>query len=217
VLSGADVAAVEARIRAFEARTSAEAVTAIVERSDRYHGLRWRAFALGVALAAFFIVLIDVLRPDWTTPHAILFAVATILGTGLACALLATLWPPFERLFLQHERAEAEARQRARSLFLARELFATPNRNAVLLLVSRFERSAVVFGDTAYAGRVSAGEWQAIVDAMTPPLRSGDVRLAFTAGLDALEALLVEKGFRGDGTSRNALPDRPLEPEANDE
>jgi uncharacterized membrane protein len=103
VLSDADVAAVEARIRAFEARTSAEAVTAIVERSDRYHGLRWRAFALGVALAAFFVVLIDVLRPDWTTPHAILFAVATILGTGLACALLATLWPPDP--YARHTRA----------------------------------------------------------------------------------------------------------------
>ena len=75
----------------------------------------------------------------------------------------------------------------------------------------------MVFGDTAYAGHVSAGEWQAIVDAMTPPLRSGDVRLAFTAGLDALEALLVEKGFRDDGAPRNGLPDRPLEPKADDE
>jgi putative membrane protein len=217
VLSDADVAAIEARIRAFEARTGAEAVTAIVERSDRYHGLRWRAFALGVALAALFVILLDILLPDWMTARAILYAVATILGSGLAFALLATLWPAFERLFLQRERAEAEACQRARSLFLARDLFATPNRNAVLLLVSRFERSAVVFGDTAYAGRVSAGEWQAIVDAMTPPLRSGDVRRAFTAGLDALEAVLVEKGFRGDGNARNALPERPLEPKADDE
>lgn len=217
MLQDADVAAIEARIRAFEARTGAEAVTAIVDRSDHYHGLRWRAFALGVALAALLVVVLELLRPDWMTAHAILVAAATILGAGLACALLATMFPAFERLFLQRERAEAEARARARSLFLARELFATPERNGVLLLVSRFERAAVVFGDTAYAGRVDAGEWQAIVDAMTPPFREGDIRRAFTVGLDALESLLVARGFRGDGGPGNVLPDRPLEAKADDE
>ena len=217
MLTDADVAAIEARIRAFEARTGAEAVTAVVSRSDRYHGLRWRAFAVGVALAAFAVVLADILRPDWMHAHAILFAVATILGAGLACALLATISPAFERLFLQRERAEAEARQRAKALFLANELFATPDRNAVLLLASRYERVAVVLGDRAYNGRVSAAEWKGIVDAMTPPFGTGDARAAFSAGLDALEALLVAKGFRGDGTARNALPDRPLEPKVDDE
>jgi uncharacterized membrane protein len=217
VLADADVAAIEARIRAFEARTGVEAVTAVVPRSDRYHGLRWRAFAFGVALAALAVVLADILRPDWLHAYAILFAVATILGAGLACALLATVSPAFERLFLQRERAEAEARQRATALFLAHDLFATPSRNAVLLLASRYERVAVVLGDRAYDGRVTAGEWKGIVDAMTPPFASGDALAAFTAGLDALEALLVAKGFRGDGTARNALPDRPLEPKADDE
>lgn len=217
MLTDADVAVIEARIRAFEARTGAEAVTAVVPRSDRYHGLRWRAFAVGVAVAALAVVVADILRPDWMHAHAILFAVATILGAGLACALLATISPAFERLFLQRERAEAEARQRATALFLANELFATPDRNAVLLLASRYERVAVVLGDRAYDGRVSATEWKGIVDAMTTPFATGDARAAFTAGLDALEALLVTKGFRGDGTARNALPDRPLEPKVDDE
>ena len=65
MLSDDDVAAIEARIRAFEARTGTEAVTALVDRSDHYHGLRWRAFALGVALAAPAVIVADLLRPDW--------------------------------------------------------------------------------------------------------------------------------------------------------
>lgn len=211
-LSDDDIAGIEARIRAFEARTGAEAVTAVVDRSDRYHGLRWRAFALGAALAALAVILADLLRPDWIHAHAVLFAVAAVLIGGLACALLATAWPAFERLFLQRVRAEAEALQRAKTLFLARELFATPSRNGVLLFASRFERVAVVYGDRAYEGRVAPHEWQRVVDAMTPPFQQGDTRGAFTAGLDALESLLVAKGFRGDGTARNALPDRPFEP-----
>src|SRR4029450_5430117 len=125
-LSDDNVAAIAARIRAFEARTGAEAVTAVVDRSDHYHGLRWRAFALGVAVAAPTGILADLLRPDWIHAHAVLFA-------GLACALLATAWPAFERLFLQRVRAEAEALQRAKALFLARELTATASGNGVVL------------------------------------------------------------------------------------
>jgi putative membrane protein len=208
-----DLAAIEARIRAFEARTGVEAVAAVVERSDRYHGLRWRAFAAGTSLAAFGVVVADLLRPDWTGAHAVLITAITILATGLACALLATFSRPFERLFLQRERAEAEARQRAKALFLERELFATPERSAVLLFASRYERVAVVMGDRGFDGRVSAAEWEATVAAMTASFRDGDAAAAFTAGLDALEALLAGKGFRGEGGTRNVLSDRPLEPD----
>jgi putative membrane protein len=208
----ADLAAIEARIRAFEARTGAEAVAAVVARSDRYHGLRWRAFALGASIAALAAVAFDLARPDWTAAHASLATAIAILATGLLGALLATFTPDFERLFLSRERAEAEVRQRARSLFLERDLFATPGRNAVLLLASRYERVAVVLGDRAYDGHIDSADWQGIVDAMTPPFRTGQEALAFAAGLDALEALLAEKGFRSDGTTRNVLPDRPLEP-----
>jgi len=210
-VTDAELYAVEARIRAFEASTGAEAVAAVIERSDHYHGLRWRAFAFGASVAALFAVAFDVGRPDWTAAHSSLVTAVAILATGLACTVFATFVPSFERLFLQRERAEAEVRQRARSLFLERELFATPGRNAVLLLASRYERAAVALGDRAYDGRVDSGEWQQVVDAMTPPLRAGQEALAFSAGLDALGALLVEKGFVSDGTTRNVLSDRPFE------
>lgn len=210
-LTGAGLAAVEARIRAFEARTGVEAVAAVVDRSDRYHGLRWRAFAFGAAVAALATVVADFARPDWTGAHASLLTAVAILAAGLACGLLATLAPPVARLFLDRERAEAEARQRAQALFLERALFATPGRNAVMLFASRYERVAVALGDRGYDGRVDAAEWQGVVDAMMPPFREGDVVRAFEAGLDALEALLVAKGFRGDGTVRDTLPDRPIE------
>ena len=85
-MTGPDLAAIEARIRAFESRTGVEAVAAVVDRSDRYHGLRWRAFAVGTSLAALGVVTADVLRPDWTGAHAALVTAVTILAAGLACA-----------------------------------------------------------------------------------------------------------------------------------
>src|SRR6185369_15067943 len=124
-------------------------------------------------------------------------AAVTILAAGLVFALAATLSPAFARLFLQRDRAEGEARQRASAMFLERELFATPARNAVLLFVSRYERVVVVLGDKAYAGRVDASDWQRIVAAMTAKLHDRDPRAAFETGLAELETLLVTKGFRG--------------------
>jgi putative membrane protein len=212
-VSPVDLAAVEARIRAFEARTGVEAVAAVVQRSDRYHGLRWRAFAAGASLAALAAVVSDLLRPDWTGAHVALVTAVTVLAAGLACGLLATFSRSFERLFLQRERAEAEARQRAKALFLERELFATPDRTGVLLFASRYERVAVVIGDRGYDGRVAEAEWESVVRTMTMPFRDGNAAAAFTAGLDALEALLAAKGFHGDRHARNVLPDRPLEPD----
>lgn len=211
LLSVNATAALEARIRAVEAATGVEIVAAVVECSDRYHGLRWRAFALGAALAGLVVVIEDLARPTWTSTHAALFAVVAILGTGLAFALAATTWPAVARLFLQRERAESEARQRASAMFLERELFATPQRNAVLLFASRFEHVVVVLGDKAYADRITSAQWQGIVDAMTRRLRSGGVREAFEAGLADLESLLLATGFRGDGTAGNVLPNRPFQ------
>ncbi len=82
LLTRAEADAVEARVRAIEATTGAQVVVAIVGRSDVYHGLRWRAFAFGAALAAFVLVASDLLRPDWITALAALFDALAILGGG---------------------------------------------------------------------------------------------------------------------------------------
>jgi uncharacterized membrane protein len=211
MLAPADAAAIEARIRAVESRTGAQVVVALVERTDRFHGLRWRAFALGASMAALATVLADVLRPDWVTSHTAIVTAAIIIGAGLSCAALATVWPRFERLFLSFTRAQAEVRQRADSLFLERECFATTQRNAVLLVAGRFERAMAVVGDVAYRGRIDDGEWQAVVDATTAGLAAGNARAAFIAGLDRLESLLVAKGFVAYGAAHDELPDAPLE------
>jgi len=98
-------------------------------------------------------------------------------------------------------------------MFLSRELFATPHRDAVLILVAELERVVVIVPDVAYRGRVSAAEWQGIVERMTPRLAAGRVREAFGEGLAALQALLVAKGFAPeDGASH--LPDRFVRGEA---
>src|SRR5258706_6944913 len=100
-LTKAEATAVEERVRAIEAATGAQVVVAIVRRSDVYHGLRWRAFAFGAALAALALVASDLLRPDWITPHAALVHALTILGGAALLALAAQFSPSLPRPFLQ--------------------------------------------------------------------------------------------------------------------
>jgi putative membrane protein len=213
-LSAVEAAAIEARVKALEARGGAQVVAAVVERSDVYHGLRWRAFAAAVSLAGLGVVLADELRPTWRTEHAILFVLALVLGAGAAAALAATLLPGFARFFLEPLRADAAVQRQAASLFLKQELFGTRGRNALLILASSFERRSAVYADSGLKQRVSDDAWTTVVARMNPLLAAGRTADALLAGLDAAELLLAgHPASPGDDTA-NELPDRPIVAEA---
>ena len=77
---------------------------------------------------------------------------------GRDCALLASVYvPAFARLFLRDSRATLEVSQYAKVQFLERELFATPERTAILVLVSLLERRVVILPDT---GLPRASRWR---------------------------------------------------------
>jgi putative membrane protein len=209
-----EAAAIERAIAALEARVGVQVVAAVVPRSDGYPELAWRAFALGAAIAALVALVIDVARPEWISPSALLAQALAILAAGCLSGGLAWFWPGYARLFLGAMRAAGEVRQCAEGLFLSRELFATPRRDALLIVVSRFERRVVILPDRFYRERVSADEWQLAVDRMTPLMKLGRVGDAFIAGLSAIEGLLAGKDLRRDATASNALPDALLRGEA---
>jgi uncharacterized membrane protein len=210
LLTAAETAAIEARVKALEARVDAQVVAAVVGRSDTYHGLRWRAFAIAAALGGLGAVLADELRPGWQQGHAVLLAVALALGAGAAAALAATLLPGFARLFLEPLRAEAEITRQAESLFLRRELFGTRRRNAVLLLASSFERRSAVFADRGLRTRIPDAAWIAVTSRMNRQLAGGRTADALLAGLKAAEPLLAAAADRRTDGAPNELADRPV-------
>jgi putative membrane protein len=166
------------RVAEVEKRTGAQIVIAVIERSDAYPELPWKAFALGAAVAGLLVVLQDMARPEWTSGFAVLFAVALTLAAGITSALLCVYAPLFARLFLDSHRASAEVRQYASALFLSREMFATNRRTGILLLVSLFERHVVVLPDTGLAQRLSQDSLQMIIARMKTALKKGQVERA---------------------------------------
>ena len=184
-------------------------VTAIVDKSDTYAELPWKAFALGVSIAAFTIVVVDLWRPQWPASYVAVVHSVTTLAAGAAAALVAIFVPPFARLLLRASRCEVEVRQYAQSLFLKHAIFETRARNAVLILISLFERRVEILTDAGLGDRVTESEWRGMIARMTPHLRDTRPFDALTRGVDAVGDLLASKGFHH--RAGNELPNRPIE------
>lgn len=191
LLAETERAAVSRRVAEAEARTGSQIVAAVVERSDSYPELPWKAFALAASPAALIAVVMAALGGGHTALHATLLVALASLGAGAAAALAAALVPAVSRALLDAHRAEGEVRQHAESLFLRHELFRTARRVGILLLASRLERRVVVLADVGV--QASPEELQAIVAAMLPAFSAGRTAEAFAAGLAALEAMLATR------------------------
>lgn len=193
------------RIADVEKQTGAQIVLAVIERSDAYPELPWKAFALGAAMAGSAACVLNLLQPEGITVATVFFAVIAALATGGAFALLTVFLPKGARLFLDAHRADMEVHQHAEALFLSREIFATRNRTGILLLVSLFERRVVILPDKGLHECLGQDVLREIIARMTVPLAAGPAYGALEAGLAGLEQALSASTACRSGT--NELPD----------
>jgi putative membrane protein len=201
---------IAARVAALEHRTGTQVVTAVVGKSDSYPEAPWKAFAIGAAIAALACVLWQLAAAGWSAGSPETGHVLVILASGALLALLTILSPPFARLFVDRIRRDVEATQFAQSLFFRRGLDRTRRRVGILLLVSLFERAVVILADEGFDGRIDAHDWKALTARITLLLRHSTTAVALRAGLEAMEAMLLERGFSGSRTI-DELPDTVLE------
>lgn len=187
-LGETDRQGIEERAARLEARTGVQVVAAFADRCDDYPEIPWKAFALGAALASLAVAL---------GLQGAVLAALTLLGAGAAAALATVFLPAFARRFLQAGRRDAEVRQYAESLFLKHELFRTHERCGILVLVGLFERSVVILPDCGLRERIGTAELEDVIALMAPALADGRHAAAMLDGLNALEALLVARGFAG--------------------
>lgn len=213
ILSDHDRNKLDERIAEAEKRTKAQIVLAVINRSDNYAELPWKAFALGVSVAGLLIFILDLLSSYWTSHAMVLVAVAATLASGAVFALLTVFVPGFARFFLSTHRAGVEVRQYAESLFLTRELFATNGRTGLLLLVSLFERQVFLLPDKGLSDRLTGEAMRDIIARMTPLLASNEVNLALENGLEQLSRVLdiSAQGGPAGATGENELPDAIIE------
>ena len=197
------------RIADAEKRTGAQIVLAVIERSDVYAELPWKAFALGASVAGLMVLVMNLLWPLATVSLAVLLTIVMILAAGAGSALLSVFVSDFARIFLHTHHAEVETRQYADSLFLSRQLFATSKRRAVLLLISLFERQVVILPDTGLTQNLNQVATEKIINHMRPYLSAGQTARALEAGLKKLEEIISDD--EQSGASVNELPNGIIE------
>jgi putative membrane protein len=209
-MTGHERTTIASRVAAVEARTGTQVVTAVVGKSDSYPEAPWKAFALGAGIAALACAMWQLGGAGWTVDGAQLAHVLVILAGVAFLALLSVYCAPFARLFIDRARRELEVMQLARSLFFEHGLYRTRGHVGVLVFVSLFERRVVVLADSGFDGRMDAADWDRLTRRITLLLRHATTAVALRAGLDAMEAMLLERGFCGPATA-NELPDAVLQ------
>ena len=208
-LSKSEIDALDLQIARVHAATGVRVVAAEIGKADVYEELPWKAFALGASLAALGADRRRCVCPQWATRTLDAAIGGRSRWRPAQCAaLLAIFVPAFGRLFLHGARCEVEVGQYAQALFLRRELFKAPNRSAILVLVSRFERRVHILPDTGIAGldrrRCVAGRDREDEAGAA----AGASAEALQAGTPALEELLVRSGHKGAARQQTGRPIR---------
>lgn len=150
-----------------ERHTTGEIVPMVVSRSDDYPGARWR-LAIVTALVLGFITytLLGNHDPAW-----ILWAQIPGLYIGYWLGGFGAILRPF----LISAKLDEEVHQRALQAFFSRNLHATQDRTAILIMISLLEHRVEILADTGINAKVSGDQWQQIVSDMLGKIKSGDL------------------------------------------
>jgi len=220
--------AIEAAVREAETRTRGEIFCVVAPSVSDYREVIL-AWAAGVALLAPAVLLlggIEVSAPEalngWTAAQvggvaesaaraalmgAILLQGVLFVGTAALVSIplvRRALTPPGLKRHRVHERA--------REVFLSKNLQATRERTGVLIFVALEERRAEILADEGIASRVNPEIWSAAVGALTDGMKRGRPAEGFTAAIRLCGEVLAEHFPPGDDNPDelpNALVELP--------
>jgi putative membrane protein len=188
-------------VRRAESLSRGQIVPAVVEKSDPYGEVRYRAAVVAAALAT--VAVIALRLPITLAELPLVQIVAGIAGAALS------LWDPVERLLVGRRALDEAVRARAVRAFHEYGLERTEEGTGVLVFLSLFERGAVVLGDRGIHEKIGA-EWQQALDALTAGMRAGDPGKGFVDAIAMCGARLAEHfpRDRSQAAPRNELEDR---------
>lgn len=187
-LSNTDKAAIEKSVAAFEQASGAQAVVSVVDRCDQYPEVPWRAFALGTSLAALVVWLAPV--ADAVLYFSTSLLLVAVLGVGMSAMLVTLLLPAAGRGLLPMARRAMEVRQYGQAQFLQRELFATRERRALLILIGLYEQYGVILVDRGLHTQLPDEQLERAVTKLNAALAAGGVASAVHDSLAVLQAAL---------------------------
>ena len=201
MLRGEDAARIEDAIKRAEAATSTEIVICIRRSSGEDRGTAAMAGVLVMLLA---LALISAFRPE--THLLISGGLALILAIG---AYFVCDHFNFGLKLLPARLVTHDARRTARATFLDRGLDATPQRNAVLLFISRAERYVEILPDRGLAAAVPAQRWANIVTSFQEVARQKGMVEAAADAIGRIGAVCAGP-YPADAANPDLISNKPI-------
>jgi putative membrane protein len=103
-----------------------------------------------------------------------------------------------------------DARRAARAAFLDHGVDNSPERNAVLLFVSRAERYVEILPDRAAAAAIEPAQWSAIVEEFRQRMRTADLGEAVAGAVAKIGSLCAAR-FPSSGARGDRMPNQPIQ------
>ena len=184
VFAREDLTRIEAQIAAAEQLTSAEIVVVTVPQSSDYHEHRLAlSFVLGWLVAGIVHAVDPQLGTNW-------ILLVQMLGTALAWPLSG--WPALLRLVISEGREQRAVERAAELAFLEHEVFATRDRNGVLILISELEHRVAVLGDRGLHQKLESKGFVELVEQLTRSIREGRAADGTCEVIERLGRVLAE-------------------------
>lgn len=190
VFSDADLAAIQAAAAQAEHSSAGEVVPYIVGRCHDYPEAAWAGAAFGAVALALVAAMVDLWAGPWGRYGPAWIALPPLAGVLLGYVLGSRV-PAVTRRLVPATAMAQHARLRAEAAFVEESVFDTRDRSGVLLLVSLFERQAVLLADEGARAVVPPEDWAAVVDTLTTRLHSGNPTPALVEAIAACAALLT--------------------------
>jgi putative membrane protein len=202
VLSKEQADRIEAAVKQAEADTSSEIAVAVVPSSGDDRGVAAIAGALAFAVIS-------------TAGPTIWWNIDRLVWTGIALIAAIIVFWLCDRFDLGLRCLPArllvkDARRAARAVFLDHGLDNTPERNAILLFVSRAEHYVEILPDRAAAAAITPAQWEGIVDAFRRQMHQTDLGEAIANAVAAIGTLCTVH-FPAADANPDHVSNRPIE------
>lgn len=198
LFNSAELARIEASVKAVERDTAGEIVVVSVKRCDAYHEVR---LAYGVAIALGGAAVVHMFAPQLHVGWLLWLEAAFVLIAWLAFNI-----PPVLRLLVPGNRAEFAVVRRAQLEFLLRRVYDTRDHTGVLILLSELEHQVTILGDAGIYAKLKAETFQVYVDQVVTAIR-GNRAADGVCGVIADLGVRLSEMFPPRSDDSNELPD----------
>jgi putative membrane protein len=197
---------IEGAVKHAESSCGAEIVPVFIRQAALYEVALWRGGFLALSVAGIIMVFLF-FSTGWLLFLPPYFWFLIPLTFGFLGALLVVLSPYLRRKIIGRNLMQSKVEQKAKEMFLNHKVSHTVQRYGILLMISFFERKAIILADVGIAEVVDQSVWQEIVNELTHGIREGSLVESISGAITKCGKVVADSGLVKSEDEGNELSD----------